>query len=230
MKIEKSLLFYLFVILILVVTSIYLLLSTTNFISNRITLPYTNCTIFNEISRPNRMLILGKVTNINQDNPEWIITSVQLCDNNISNPSDVSIDVYTPTAQKLFYSGKKTKVNSKDSYQWHYKKIDDFSSFIKVDDLVVVNAESLIKEDLLDSFNELENFNCSEEPICYPLMEFISNYNGNQFKLIKNIKAKNAYGLLTNKYQNKNIVYSNRFGTIDSYQELKEYANNLIIW
>ena len=232
MKLEKYKLVYLilfFVIILLV--GLYLKFKTNTFSPDKVTTAYTDCTVLNEKTRPNQMLIWGRVVEINKDNPEWIISTIELCDNPDLNPKKISIKAYTPTAPNLFYSGKKFETNGKPSYQWQYEAINDFNNFVEINSLVVVRAESLIsKDNILNRFTNIEDFNCEEESICYPLINFIEKYNDDQVELIQNIKTKNNVGLLKNSYQNKNIVYSNMIGKIDSHQELQEYADNLIIW
>ena len=189
--------------------------------------PYEECAITSRI-RPNKMLIYGSVVSITTSDPEWIVTTISVCSDS---KNTGQLLVFTPKAPNIFYSGHPIEIDGKESYQWKYEPTDSFSSFFEKGDLVVVRSERLISEEFVkSSFQNLPDFTCDNEPICYPLIDFVRKYNMQTEIFYKNVSSKNGLSLFINGRTGKNKVYSNRIGTIQSLEKLREYSDGLIIW
>ena len=162
---------------------------------------YTECAITKDI-RPNEMMLYGEVQKVNTSDPEWLVTTIQLCPDA---GSTATVKVYTPTAPNLFYFGKQTVVRDKESYVWEYQKIETFSDAVKVGDTVVISAEDLVSESAVRSrYTSLQDFNCEEQSICYPLVTFVSTHGADSAQFFKNVTTKNGLSLKVNQFLGKN--------------------------
>lgn len=194
-------------------------------------LSYSECIQFKQTRMPNNILIFGRVDSIDMDDPDWIKTKISLCDSTNSSEKVSSVTVYTPKALKLFYSGSKYTVEGFESYLWQGTPISQFASKVTVGSLVVARGQTLTSEAEIQSrFANQENFDCSTSASCFPLVAFLNTHNSKQKEFIQNVHKKKSMSLMLGSLSNKNIVFSDTLGSIDSYQQFKQYSDGLILW